>query len=129
MIRSVDLEFSLQNLEVTDLASEEEFISQINTAQLNEPLELFQTDFGVPINQSFNSALIDFDYSISGSVGLELDIDDFTLGNFSLDYPISSTLILPDAIQPGQEFVVGTGNDFFSNQPEVNINTLNFGRW
>ena len=116
----VDLGFGFENLSVEDLIAGEDL------TPLDEPIDIYRASIGTPGTEREDLGPVAFDYNFSGEIGLGLDLDTPTLGEASLQYPVDATLILPDFVEPGNDFQIATGDDFSSVFPELTAESLNF---
>lgn len=62
---------------------------------------------------------ISFDYAYDLNLGLDVVFERFSLGGLTVDYPLDLDLVLPEDIQPGEVFRVGTSDLFDVNGASV----------
>jgi Ca2+-binding RTX toxin-like protein len=121
VIKPVQLEFGFKDLSLEKVFGTESLNSLLN------PIELFKSQIA-PRSGSVESFAVNFDWAFGGAeIGLGLDFEVPSLGEIDLIYPIQTTLNTPEFVEPGSEFQIGTGIDFYSTSPEIKGETLNFG--
>ena len=89
-----------------------------------QPIRLIDADFAG--TKSVNTVPVDFNISYDINVGLELQINRPSLGEFGLQYPVTTTFDAPDSVAVGETYSVGTGNDFTSSGVVIEGESLNF---
>lgn len=107
----------------------------IDSAGLDEltglPLgTLYQEDFfhvSLSDSGSVSNAAIAYDYAYGFDLGLELTLNAPTLGNFSLEYPVSASILTPGFAVAGETFTIGTSPEFSTTGATLSGESLNYG--
>ncbi|MEO0627736.1 MAG: VWD domain-containing protein, partial [Bacteroidota bacterium] len=118
-VESKRLQFAAEDRSVEELAG-------INIPP-SATFDIFKKTFSNN-NGQFRSAAVNADYFYNLTTGLELELARPTLGEVDIDYPVDVELDLPDAVTAGQEFSVGTTNNYVVSNASVTGQSLNFGK-
>lgn len=115
--RTDRLEFGTGQLSVTELLG-----SPIGTSESTELL-----DADINLQGQKRSVALNYDYLIDFDLALELELERPSLGEFEVDYPVLASLDLPDSVEPGELFSVGTQAGPRVDRATLAAESLNFG--
>lgn len=117
-MQNVKLNFGFQDLEIGEL------VTGIDLSLIEDPIDQVKN---IDITDNFNFGGVNFDYSVGAELGSSIKINSPSLGNIDLNYPILTTLNIPNFVEPGNSFTLSTEDDYYSVSPAFTGESLNFG--